>query len=255
MSGSGRVAIVTGASSGIGWALAKELAREGYGLGLLARRREPLDDLAAEIRKCGGRAECETADVAERLPTLEAIHRLCDRLGPSDLLAACAGAGAETYVSPMNVEEVERMMRVNLFGVIYAIEAVLPDMLKRGRGHIAAVASLAAYKGFPGQGGYCASKAAVKVYLESLRLQLRGRGIDVTCICPGFVKTPMTQSHPFNMPFMLEADDAARRIAKALRKKTKVFNFPWVMSRLVKFTYWVPDPIMARVAKGTYREG
>ncbi|HTL51952.1 MAG TPA: SDR family NAD(P)-dependent oxidoreductase [Planctomycetota bacterium] len=248
------MAIITGASSGMGWALAKELAREGYRVGLLARRREPLEKLAGEIRQAGGAAEFEITDVIERAPTLEAIHHLCERLGPADLLVACAGAGAETYVDPMNVEEVERMMRVNLFGVIYAIEAVLPDMLKRGRGHVAAVASLAAYKGFPGQGGYCASKAAVKVYLESLRLQLRGRGIHVTCICPGFVKTPMTEAHPFNMPFLMEADEAARRIAKALRKKAKVFNFPWVMSRLVKFTYWVPDRILVRFTRGTYRE-
>lgn len=254
MSESVRVAIVTGASSGMGWALARELAKDGYRVGILARRREPLEQLAGEIRRAGGIAEFETADVIERASTLEAIRRLCERLGPADLLVACAGAGAETYVDPMNVEEVERMIRVNLFGVIYAIEAVLPEMLRRGRGHVAAVASLAAYKGFPGQGGYCASKAAVKIYLESLRLQLRGRGIDVTCLCPGFVKTPMTASHPFNMPFLMEADDAARLMAKALRKKAKVFNFPWVMSRLVKFTYWVPDRILVRFTRGTYRE-
>jgi short-subunit dehydrogenase len=253
MNESARVAIVTGASSGIGWALAKELAREGYAVGLLARRREPLEQLANEIRASGGQAEFEPADIIDRIATLEAIHRLCERLGPADLLAACAGAGVETNIEPMNVEDVERMMRVNLFGVVYAIEAVLPDMLKRGRGHVAAVASLAAYKGFPGQGGYCASKAAVKIYLESLRMQLRGRGIDVTCICPGFVKTPMTDAHPFRMPFLMGPEDAARRIARALRKKTKVFNFPWAMSRLVKFTYWVPDWIMVRIARGTYR--
>src|SRR5262245_4719432 len=249
-----KAAVVTGASSGIGWCLAKELARDGYRVGLLARRREALEKLAGEIRALGGAAEFEGADVSEREPTVAAIHRLAGRLGPIDLLAACAGSGTGTRIDPMNVEEVERMMRINLFGVIYCIEAVLPAMLKRGSGHIAAVSSLAAYKGFPGQGGYCASKAAVKVYLESLRLQLRGRGIAVTCICPGFVKTPMTEPHSFNMPFLLEADEAARRIARALRRKKKVFNFPWPMERLVKFTYWVPDRIMVRVSRGTYRD-
>ncbi len=158
MSGLGRVAVITGASSGLGRALAKELAREGYAVGVLARRREPLEQLTSEIQNAGGRAELESADVAERIPTLEAIHCLPRAAWAGRSSGCLRRRGAETYVSPMNVEEVERMMRVNLFGVIYAIEAVLPDMLKRGRGHVAAVASLAAYKGFPGQGGYCTAR-------------------------------------------------------------------------------------------------
>ena len=249
---SDRVAVLTGASSGIGNALARELAREGYKIGLLARRADCLEKLAGEIRAAGGLAEFETADVDDRLATLAAIHRLASRLGPVDLLVANAGLGTPTLLEPMNVEDVEQMMRVNLFGVIYAIEAVLPEMLKRGHGHIAATSSLAAYKGFPGQGGYCASKAAVKIYLESLRIQLRGRGIAVTTICPGFINTPMTEAHSFRMPFVLDADEAARRIARALKRKKKVFNFPWQTERLVKFTYWVPDWIMARVTKRTH---
>ncbi len=232
--------------------MARELARNGYKMGLLARRREPLEKLAADIRSAGGIAEFETADVANRQATLDAIYRLADRLGPVDLLVANAGSGTPTLLEPMNVPDMEEMIRVNLFGVIHAIEAVLPAMLQRCQGHIAALSSLAAYKGFPGQGGYCASKAAVKVYLESLRIQLRGRGISVTTICPGFVKTPMTDPHPFRMPFLMEPDEAARRIARALWQKKKVFNFPWPMARLVKFTYWIPDWIMARVTRGTH---
>src|SRR5262249_43999283 len=250
--GTGSVAILTGASSGIGLALAKELARDGYRLGLVARRREPLESLAAEIKQAGGVADFENADVTDRPALLAAIHKLAERLGPVDLLVANAGAGVPTDLEPMNVPEVEQMIRVNLFGVIYAIEAVLPDMLKRKRGHLAAVSSLAAYKGFPGQAGYCSSKAAGKMYLESLRLQLRSKGIAVTTICPGFVKTPMTAAHKFPMPFLLEPDEAARRVARALRRKTKVYNFPWPMARLVKFCYWVPDWIMARATRHTH---
>jgi short-subunit dehydrogenase len=248
----GKVAILTGASSGIGLALAKELARDGYKLGLVARRREPLEQLVTEIKNAGGTADFEIADVTDRSGLLIAIHRLAERLGPVDLLVANAGAGASTELEPMNVPEVEQMIRVNLFGVIYSIEAVLPEMLKRNRGHIAAVSSLAAYKGFPGQSGYCASKAAVKIYLEGLRIQLRARGIAVTTICPGFVRTSMTASHPFKMPFLLEPEEAARRVARALRRKTKVFNFPWPMSRMVKICYWVPDWIMARATPPTH---
>jgi short-subunit dehydrogenase len=244
-----RVAVITGASSGIGRELAKELARGGYRMGLVARRREELERLAAEIRQAGGVAEFEPADVTDRHALVGAIHRLTERLGPADLLVANAGLGTGTRLNPPNTDEVEQVIRVNLLGVVYALEAVLPDMLKRRSGHIAATSSLAAYKGFPGQAAYCASKAAVKIYLESLRIELRGTGIHVTTICPGFVKTPMTESHRFRMPFLIDAEEAARRVALALRRKKKVFNFPWQTERLVKFCYWVPDWIMARVAQ------
>lgn len=248
----GRVAILTGASSGIGRELAKELARNGFAVGLLARRQDALETLAEEIRASGGKTEFETADVAVREQVLVAIARLTDRLGPPDLLVANAGMGVPTTIEPMNVLEVEHLFKVNLFGVIYAIEAVLPAMLIRGSGHLAAVSSLASYKGFPGQSGYCASKAAIRFYMEGLRLQLRPRGISVTTICPGFVKTPMTDTHPFKMPFLMEADEAARRVTRALLRKKKVFNFPWPTTRLVKFSYWVPDWIMARVTRHTH---
>ena len=152
-----------------------------------------------------------------------------------------------------DVDQIEQMIRVNYLGAIYVIEAVLPEMLRRGRGHIAGVSSLAAYKGFPGQQGYCASKAALKTFLEGLRIQLRHRGIRVTTICPGFVHTPMTAQHRFGMPFVMNADEAARRIAKALRRRKKVFNFPWQTERLAKFTYWIPDWIIARTLRHTYR--
>ncbi len=254
MSKAGRVAVVTGASRGLGQELAKELAREGYRVGLLARSAENLQKSASEIRSRGGVAEYETADVAERQPTLDAIHRLAERLGPVDLLVANAGTGPETRLDPMNVEDVERMIRVNLFGVIYAIEAVMPSMLARASGHLAAVASLAAYKGFPGQAGYCASKAAIKIYMEALRIQLRDRGVAVTTICPGFIRTAMTESHRFRMPGLLDADAAARRVARALRRRKKVYSFPPLTERLVKITYWVPDWIMARATRGSYTE-
>ncbi len=248
-----QVAIITGASSGIGWELSKVLAQEGYQVGLIARRRGSLGQLAEEIRSLGGRAEFQPADVASRGEVLEAIRRLSERLGPADLLVANAGVGHESLVDPLNVDQIEEMIRVNYLGAVYAIEAVLPEMLRRGRGHLAGVSSLAAYKGFPGQQGYCASKAALKTFLEGLRIQLRHRGIAVTTICPGFVHTPMTAQHRFGMPFVMNADEAARRIARALRRRKKVFNFPWQTERLAKFAYWIPDWIIARTLRHTYR--
>src|SRR5262249_11495248 len=156
-----------------------------------------------------------------------AVDAVRERFGPIDLLIANAGFGTPTLLEPPNTADVEKMFRVNFFGVVYAIEAVLPEMLHRGRGHLAAVSSLAAYHGLPGESGYCASKAAVNSYLEGLRIHLRGRGVSVTTVCPGFVRTPMTAVNQFKMPFLLEADEAARRIVRALRGRVKVYNFPW----------------------------
>jgi len=246
MSFANQVAVITGASSGIGWALAKELAAQRCQVGLVARRRDRLEALAAEIRAGGGAAAYADADVGDLSPTLAAIDALRRQLGPIDLLIANAGVGAPTFLEPLNIEEVEQMFRVNVLGVVYALEAVLPEMLRRGQGHVAAVSSLAAYKGLPGESAYCASKAAVNSYMEGLRIQLRTRGIAVTTLCPGFVKTPMTAVMDAPMPWMIEADDAARRMVRALRRRRKVYNFPWQTALLMKVTRWVPDWLMAR---------
>jgi short-subunit dehydrogenase len=238
------VAVITGASSGIGAALARRLASSGYQVGLIARRAERLEALSKEL---GDRAAVAIADVSVRPQIVAAIHQLADKLGPVDLLIANAGLGHKTRLEPFNVEEIEQVIRVNLLGVIYSLEAVLPRMLERRSGHLAAVSSVAAYKGMPGESGYCASKAAVNAFMEGLRIQVRDRGIAVTTICPGFIKSEMTAGYRFHMPFLLETDDAARRICRALERKTKVFNFPWQTACLMKLARWLPDGLMARM--------
>jgi short-subunit dehydrogenase len=243
----GQVAIVTGASSGIGWALARALAAEGCKVGLVARRREQLADLAGQIEKSGGTVAFASADVAEREPVVAAIREVAAQLGPVDLLVANAGVGAPTILKPFNVGDVEKMFRVNVLGVVYSLEAVLPQMLERGQGHLAAISSLGAYKGLPGESGYTSSKAAVNVFMEGMRVQLRSKGIAVTTICPGFVKTPMTEVNEFKMPWVLEADEAARRIVRALKRKCKVYHFPWQTSLLMKLARWAPDWLVDRM--------
>jgi short-subunit dehydrogenase len=241
-----RVAIVTGASSGIGWALAKALAQRGYRVGLVARRTDKLQELAKEIQQAQGSARFAEADVADRQQTLGAIHELASQLGPVDLLVANAGVGMPTLLEPVNISDIEQMVRVNLLGVIYSIEAVLTEMLRLGKGHLAAVSSLAAYKGLPGESAYCATKSAVSTYMEGLRIHLAKRGIAVTTICPGFVRTPMTAPNKFHMPFLLEADDAAQRIIRAIERRAKVYNFPWQLNLLMKLTRYLPDWVLAR---------
>ena len=244
-----RSAVVTGASSGIGRALAKALAVEGFRVGLIARRRALMEELAAEIRESGGTAAVATADVSDRAQVHDAIAAVAVLNGPADLLVANAGVGYPTTLDPVNIDAVEETFRVNVLGVVYAIDAVLPAMLARGRGHIVAISSLAAYKGIPGESAYCASKAAVNSYMESLRVQARGRGVAVTTVCPGFVHTPMTAPNKFAMPFVLEADEAARRIVRALRRRPKVYNFPWPMTVLARLSRIAPDWFMALAFK------
>lgn len=246
MSFANQVAVITGASSGIGWELAKVLAAEKCRVGLLARRLDRLEALAAEIRQAGGTAAIAAASVSDREQTLSAIRALREQLGPVDLLVANAGVGTSVELQPHNLDKIEETIQVNLLGVVYAIAAVLPEMVQRGRGHLAAVSSLAAYKGLPGESSYCASKAGVNSYLEGLRIQLRPRGIAVTTICPGFVHTPMTAQDKFKrMPWVMNADEAARRIARALKRRCKVYNFPWQTTLLMKATAWLPDWVIA----------
>ena len=244
-----QVAVITGASSGIGWEIALELARNGCNVGLVARRLERLEALAAECRGFGVQAATASANVADRQLTLAAFRQLRERLGPVDLLVANSGVGLGTKLEPMNMDEVDNMIRVNYLGVVYAIEAVLPEMLQRGKGHLSAVSSLASYKGIPGESGYCSSKAAVNVYLEGLRIHLRNRNIAVTTICPGFIKTPMTDVNEFPMPFLITAEKAAKKIVGALARRKKVYNFPWTTSLMMRSLAWLPDWIVARLFK------
>ncbi len=251
MSFANQVAVITGASSGIGWAIAHELARRGCAVGLIARRAERLSALAGEIVAAGGKAAYAAADVGDRGQALAAFRTVRDQLGPADLLLANAGVGLPTPLEPLNIPQVELMFRVNTLGVVYAIEAVLPEMLERGRGHLAAVSSLAAYKGLPGESAYCASKMAVNVYMDGLRIQLRSRGIFVTTLCPGFIDTPMTQVNEFPMPWLMSAEKAARKMVRALERRRKVYNFPWQTTLLMKLTRWLPDWVIARALRNT----
>lgn len=246
MNSNTKTAVVTGASSGIGQAIAKELAQQGWAVGLIARRVDRLEDLATEIQATGGTVEIAAADVSDRVQMTAAFDSLRNTLGDVDLLVANAGVSRPDFLDPFTVDDIEMMFKVNTLGVVYAINAVLPQMLRNKTGHIAAVSSSGAYKGMPGSAGYCASKAAVNTLMEGLRIQLREHNIAVTTICPGFVRTPMTDVNTFKMPWLVEPAEAGRRIVRALNRRKKVYNFPWQMALVVKMFRWLPDWAVAR---------
>lgn len=249
----GQVALITGASSGIGWELARQLADAGCKVGLVARREAPLSELQTLIAAKGGKAAIAVADVGQREQVEAAFKTVREQLGPIDLVIANAGVGKPTLLNPVNIADVEDMIRINVMGVIYTLSAALPEMLARKTGHLVAISSLAGYRALPGESAYCASKAAVNAYMDGLRIHLRGSGVRVTTVCPGFVKTPMTAMNTFHMPGLLEADAAAGRIIRAIRAGTKVYNFPWRLHLMVKLSRWLPDRLMNWVM-GDYNE-
>jgi short-subunit dehydrogenase len=236
-------ALVTGASSGIGYALAKRLAAEGTHVVVSARRARELEGLAGEIRAAGGRARVQPLDVADAEQTVATIRALDQELGGFDLIVANAGIGLTMPANKLNWEAIAAMCRVNFDGALATLTAVLPRMLERRRGHLVGVSSLAALGPLPGSAAYCASKAGLTMFLESLRLDLLGTGVHATAIHPGFVKTPMTARNRFPMPFMLDCDTAVDLIVRQLPKAPATIDFPFPLAAAVRFNRALPRPV------------
>jgi short-subunit dehydrogenase len=244
-----QVAVVTGAASGIGRALCRELNRADVRLGLIDRNAEGLVALADELHACPFAA----VDVRDRAAVRGAIAGLADQLGPIDLLVACAGITGTTLVDDLAVAETEAILEVNLLGIAYGIDAVLPGMLARGRGQIVALSSLAGCRGVPFSAAYSASKAGLNNYLESLRPALRRRGVAVTTVLPGFVRTPLLESARVQTPVpAMEPEEAARHVLRAIRRRSRVYAFPRLTRLVIAVLGWLPpalyDWCMARGA-------
>lgn len=246
----GPVVALTGASSGLGLQLAVQLARRGARLALMSRRVQPLEEAAARARGEGGQAMVLPLDVADAAAVADAVARVEEAWGPVDLAVANAGTGAPVVVDDFTAAESNRVMRVNYEGPSNLFAAVLPAMLARGSGHLVGVSSVAAFRGLPASGPYSASKAALSTLMESLRIELVPRGIGVTVVHPGFIRTPLTEKNPFAMPFILEADDAASRILRRLDAAPRTIEFPWPLvwaGRLGRFLPdWLWDVVMRR---------
>jgi short-subunit dehydrogenase len=250
-----QVVLITGASSGIGGALAVELGRRGAALGLFARRTEELMKVAEEIERGGGKALVLPGDVRQSSEIENAAARLREQWGHIDLLVGNSGVGIITPASELRADTVANVISVNTIGVANSVAAVLPDMLARQRGHLVAISSLAAFRGLPMSAAYSASKAAVSTFFESLRVDLRGSGVDVTIIHPGFIKTPMTAGRKGKLPFLLELDDATQRIVRAIERRPRTYAFPWQLASLVRLLKFMPSALYDRIgANNSFRE-
>jgi len=233
-----RTILITGASIGIGEALAEAYAGPGVTLVLTGRDRERLDAVAARCAERGAAVRAATVDVADRAAMADWLA-LVDRETPVDLCIANAGISGGTGRRGESEEQARRILAVNVDGVLNTIHPLIGPMRERGKGQLALVSSLAGLRGYPGAPAYCASKAAVKSYGESLRLDLRPAGIEVSVICPGFVKSRITDRNRFPMPFLMDANRAASIIRRGLERNRGRIAFPlptylmaWIVAML-----------------------
>ncbi len=229
--------LITGANSGIGAELARQYSAPGVNLFLVARRIETLEEIAHECRAKGAEVSIKSCDIRERQILREWILE-ADQKKPLDLVIANAGIGGEESFAGQfgeDEETVRKFFAINTDGVLNTIEPIKPLMAQRGKGQIVLMSSLSSYFGMPDSPAYCGSKAAVRVYGEALRSLLKPHGVSVNVVCPGFVKTPMSDQLPFKLPFLWSVEKACQHIRKCLAKDKARISFPWVLS----FACWL----------------
>jgi len=254
--------MITGASSGIGRGLALELARLGATLGLVARRKEVLDEIITEIggnqQENGGRSANVLAisgDVQDADSMRAAAEQLRAQFGKIDVLIANAGVGGNDDPTRLDAAKFANVINTNVIGVSNSVAAVIPEMVKRGRGQLVVISSLAAYRGLPKSAAYCASKAAVSAMFESFRLDLKPRGVDVTIIHPGFIKTPLTAGRQAKLPWVLELEPAVKKMVNAIEKRKKSYAFPWPLATIVRSGMVMPIAMYDWIAsRNSFRE-
>ncbi len=248
--------LITGANSGLGKALAIGYAAPGINLCLGARDEERLREVAALCRTKGAYVKADTIDVTNKLKMAQWIND-CDATFKIDLVIANAGISAGTASHKNNSGESPQQVRdifaVNMDGVLNTILPTIHKMQGRKSGQIAILSSLASFRGMPSCPAYSASKAAIRAYGEGLRGQLREHHIGVTVVCPGYIKTPMTDVNQFPMPLLMEAEKAAQIIIKKLAKNPARIAFPkrfyWLISFLGFLPPWMTDPLFNRLPK------
>ena len=184
-----------------------------------------------------------------------AAERLQSKFGKIDVLIANAGIGGNNDAAELDAAKLANVINVNVLGASNSVAAVIPDMVKRGSGHLVVISSLAAYRGLPKSAAYCASKAAVSAMFESLRLDLKPRGIDVTIIHPGFIKTPLTAGRQAKLPWLQELEPAVKKMLSAIERRKKSYAFPWQLATIVRAGMVMPNSMYDWISsRNSFRE-
>ena len=237
-----RTVFITGASSGIGAALASHYAAQGANVGVFARRSAELDPLVSA--GANERVVPYVGDVRDAAALARAAADFVARFGAPYIVIANAGISQGTLTEhAADLPIFQAVFDTNVQGVVHTFQPFLAALKAARRGTLVGIASVAGFRGLPGAGAYSASKAAAITYLESLRVELRGSGIAVVTICPGYVATPMTARNPYRMPFLLDADRAAWLIARAIERRRRFYVLPWQMALVGRVLRVLPHPL------------
>lgn len=220
---------ITGATSGLGAALAQRYASRGATLGIFARRGHELARLAKRLSP--STVATYAGDVRDAAALAHAASDFIERFGVPDVVIANAGVsrGTLTHLAE-DLPAFRAVFDTNVMGLVHTFQPFLGAMLDTKRGTLVGIASVAGFRGIPGSGAYSGSKAAAIAYLESLRVELRASGVAVVTICPGYIATPMTEKNPYRMPFILAPDEAARLIVRAVARRKRFYVLPWPMA-------------------------
>ncbi|RZS53346.1 SDR family oxidoreductase [Sphaerotilus mobilis] len=247
--------VITGASSGIGLALADAYAQRGWRLALIARRVDVLHEWVSGHAPQAGRVLCLCADVRRVDEIVAAGHRVMAEMGVPDVVIANAGisVGVDT-AEASDLAVLQEIYATNVIGMAATFQPYLAPMQQARRGALVGIGSVGGIRGLPGHGGYCASKAAVISYCESLRVEQRAHGLRVVTLLPGFVATPLTQSNPYPMPFLMRPDAFAAQALKAIDQGVSRRVIPWPMGLVATLLRWLPDALFDRLMAGRPRK-
>lgn len=242
---------ITGASSGIGESLARHYASHGYQVGLVARRRDFLESITTKLEP---QPAFYALDVRDAIALKQAAADFISRFGVPDIVIANAGVSRGTLTEiEDDLKAFQEIIDINVMGMVNTFHPFIIPMRDARKGTLVGIASVAGFRGIPGGGAYSASKSAAITYCESLRVELRGSGIAVVTICPGYIRTPMTAVNKFKMPFLIDVDEAVQRFARVIDAKTSFTVIPWTMgiaARILRIVpNWLYDRLFSRMPR------